>query len=160
MARIAGLTNEEVVTAAREGRHGHNGRVSLQTYPVDTYRARFGYLAPHIGWMPDSWARLLRERWNAGKVTQALVSFQTTIAWHDADYGWIMPDVTYSVITSGKHQGPAWRLRATRHAAPFDATADDMRRVLSGELVFTSKGYGRNRVFTGTRPGPAYVTEV
>jgi hypothetical protein len=34
-----------------------------------------------------------------------------------------------------------------------------MRRVLSGEIVFTSKGYGSNRVFTGTVPGPNYVGE-
>lgn len=159
MARIAGLTNSEVITAARAGREGHNGRVSLQTYPVDNFHARFGYTAPHVGWMPDSWARIFRERYSLGKVSQVLVSFQTTIAWRDADYGWIMPDVRYSVITSSKHQSPAWVLRAAQHAMPDDATLDDARRVLSGELVFTSKGYGMNRTFTGTIPGPNHVGE-
>lgn len=160
MARIAGLTNDEVVTAAREGRHGHNGRVSFQTYPVDGFSARFGYSAPHIGWMPESWENIYRERFGAGKVSQVLVSFQTTIAWLDADYGWIMPDVTYSTITSSKHQSPGGRLLATRPAMPADATLEDARRVLSGELVFTSKGYGNRRVFTGTVPGTNYTPEV
>lgn len=165
MARIAGLTNSEVITAARAGRMGHNGRVSLQTYPVDDFRARFGYSAPHVGWMPDSWARIFRERYSLGKVSQVLVSFQTTIAWNDADYGWIMPDVQYSIITTTKHQNPArggWcttGLDAREPAMPWDATLDDARRVLSGELVFTSKGYGMNRTFTGTIPGPSYRPE-
>lgn len=160
MAQERGLTNEQVINAARAGRIGVNGRASLQTYPVDGFRARLGYTAPHLGWMPESWQRIYRERYSAGKVLQALVSFQTTIAWQDADYGWIMPDVTYSVITSGKHQGPAYGLYATRHAMPHDATLEDARRVLAGELVFTSKGYGNSRVFTGTAPGPNYTSVV
>lgn len=160
MAQERGLTNERIVNAARAGRFGINKRESFQTYPVDTFRARFGYLAPHLGWMPRSWQRIYRERYSAGKVLQALVSFETTIAWKDADYGWIMPDVNYSPITSSKHQGPAYRLYATRHAMPYDATLEDARRVLAGELVFTSKGCGKSRVFTGTAPGPNYIPEV
>lgn len=165
MAQVKGLTNTQVVAAARAGRFGSNGRVSFQTYPVDNFRSRYGYTAPHIGWMPDAWARIFRERYNAGKVAQVLVSFQTTIAWHDVDYGWIMPDVRYSSITGQHHQGKArggwaWRgLDAREPAMPHDATIEDARRVLAGELAFVSKGYGSNRVFTGTIPGPNYVGE-
>lgn len=153
MARIAGLTNPEVVTAAREGREGHNGRDSFSTTPGDWYA-----FAP-VGRMPKPWATAFRERFYAQKVVHILFSFSTPIAWLDADYGWIMPDVSYSAITSSKHQSPAWRLRAARPAMPWDATPEDARRVLSGELVFTSKGYGMNRTFTGTVPGPNYIPE-
>lgn len=163
MAQERGLTNPQVVAAARAGRFGINGGENYQTYPVDDFRARYGYTAPHLGWMPDSWVRIFRERYGMGKVSQVLVSFGTTIAWKDADYGWIMPDVSYSVITTIHHQGKAragWNrtgLGAWEPAMPWDATIEDARRVLSGELVFISKGYGVNRVFTATIPGPNYV---
>lgn len=160
MARINGITNPEVVAAARAGREGYNGRRSFSTYPIESFH---GYATPAIGWMSRSWERILRERFGAGKVTQLLISFETTIAWNDVDYGWIMPDVSYSIITTVHHQGMSragWNragLGAMEPAMPWDATIEDARRVLSGELVFTSKGYGVNRVFTGTRPGPNYI---
>lgn len=165
MARTKGLTNVEVVAAARAGRDGVSGSYNMQTYAVDNFRSRFGYTAAPVGRMPRSWARIFRERYGLGKVRQVVISFQTAIAWLDDDYGWVMPDVSYSIITTIHHQGKAragWNrpgLGAWEPAMPWDATIEDARRVLSRELVFTSKGYGKNRVFTGTVPGPNYQPE-
>lgn len=151
MARVKGLTNEQVVNAAIARREGHNGRDSFSTEPGDWYS-----LAP-VGRMPKPWATAFRERFYARKVVHILFSFSTPIAWLDADYGWVMPAVRYSQITSSKHQSPAWRLDAARHYLPWDATADDARRVLSGELMFITDRQGRA---IGTRPGPNYIPEV
>lgn len=151
MARIKGLTNEEVVSAAMRRAEGHNGRDSFSTEPGDWY-----LFAP-VGRMPKPWAAAFRERFAARKVEHILFSFATPIAWLDADYGWVMPAVRYSQITSSKHQSPAWRLRAARPYLPWDATTEDARRVLAGELIFVTDRQGRA---TGTIPGPNYTPEV
>ena len=37
-------------------------------------------------------------------ITYTVVSYATPIAWYDDEYGWIIPDVTYSVSTT-RQQG-------------------------------------------------------
>ncbi|QIG58549.1 hypothetical protein SEA_HUBBS_118 [Microbacterium phage Hubbs] len=166
MAQVKGLTTAQVIAAARAGREGVSKSYNIQTYAVDDFRARYGYSGAPVGRMPESWARIFRERYGLGKVSQVLISFQTAIAWKDADYGWVMPNVTYSIITTTKHQGPArggWNNPGlgdiVSPAMPWDATLDDARRVLSGELIFTRAGKWGNGKWNGTRPGPNYIPE-
>lgn len=163
MAQVKGLTTAQVIAAARAGREGISKSLNIHTYPVDSFRARYGYSGAPVGRMPKSWAAAFRARYGAGKVTQVLVSFQTAIAWRDEDYGWVMPDVTYSIITTIRHQGPArggWNNPGlgdiVSPAMPWDATPEDAARVLSGELIFYRAGKYGNGDWAGTRPGPNY----
>jgi hypothetical protein len=151
---MARYTNESIVPAALRGETAETANGNFSTVRVDA-----PYMSRWTGNMPKAWARLYNERVHAGMVSQAVYSYSTPIAWLDSEHGWIIPDVSYSVTTSVKHQSKLYRLKGRTVSAPWDATAEDMRRVLSGEIVFTSKGYGSNRVFTGTVPGPNYVGE-
>lgn len=152
MAYRKNQTNRQIVTLALDGTEGETTTGNMSTED----RSRMGY-AGSTGFMPHAWADLYRVRNTARKVSTVIYSYNTPIAWLDADYGWVIPAVTYSVTTSAKHQTHLYRLRGTMYCMPYDATAEDARRVLAGELVFTSKGYGNSRVFTGTVPGPNYV---
>lgn len=154
MATFKNLTNAEIVprAVARDDAETATGNMS-------TLRVVSTYFAYHKGSMPKAWAALYAERVRAALIDQVIYSYSTPIAWLDREHGWIIPDVSYSVTTSAKHQSQLHRLKGRTVSAPWDATADDMRRVLSGELVFTSKGYGVNRTFTGTIPGPNYIGE-
>lgn len=151
---MARYTNESIVPAAMRGENAETANGNFSTVRVDA-----PYFARWVGSMPKAWAGLFTERVQAGMVTQAIYSYSTPIAWLDREHGWIIPDVSYSVTTSVKHQTHLYRLKGRAVSAPWDATAKDMRRVLSGELVFTYKGHGVNRVFTGTVPGPNYQPE-
>ena len=147
------LNNDQIVGAALRGEDAVTKSGNMST---DAYRVGFGRLIPYQGQLPKPWVSVLGEAFRAGRVSQVIYSYSTPIAWLDRDYGWIIPRVTYSVTTSVKHQSQLYRLNGRHISAPWDATAEDMRRVLTGELSFTYKGYGSNRVFTGTVPGPNY----
>lgn len=152
MAYRKNLTNDQIVPLAMMGGEGETATGNMSTCVIDQ-----PYMSRWYGYMVGAWRTLWIERVQMGKVTHAIYSYNTPIAWFDLNYGWIIPDVIYSATTSSKHQSQLWRTTGRRVAVPDDATPEDMRRVLSGEMVFTSKGYGVNRVFTGTRPGPSYV---
>ena len=154
MATFKNLTNAEIVprAVARDDAETTTGNMS-------TLRVVSTYFAHHKGSMPSAWHRLYAERVRAALIDHVIYSYSTPIAWLDREHGWIIPAVTYSATTSTKHQSQLYRLGGRRIEAPWDATPEDMRRVLSGELVFVYKGYGQNRVFTGTIPGPNYIGE-
>ena len=42
----------------------------------------------------------------AGQIDYVVYSYQTPIAWHDVDWGWIDPGHGYSQTTKAKHYGP------------------------------------------------------
>lgn len=162
MAYRKNQTNAQIVPLALRGIEGETTTGNMSTED----RSRAGYAGP-TGAMPRVLADLYRRRNTARKVSTVIYSYNTPIAWLDADYGWIVPDETYSVTTTAKHQSQfyaGWNRPGLgsyrRIAMPYDATDDDADRVLSGELVFTSKGYGASRTFTGTVPGPNFVSEV
>lgn len=157
MAYRKNQTNTQIVALAL---HGMSGETTTGNMSTDSFRVGFERRLPFQGHMPSNWAELLDSRFRAGRVAQVIYSYSTPIAWLDAEHGWIVPSVSYSHTTSTRHQSQLYRLpNARRIAAPYDATGEDMRRVLAGELAFTSKGYGLNRVFTGTVPGPNYRPE-
>ena len=151
MAYRKNQTNAQIVSLALSGNEGETTTGNMST----ENRGHLGY-AGATGHMPRAWERLYSARAASRAVVRVIYSYNTPIAWLDRDYGWIIPDASYSVTTSTRHQSQLYRLRGRMISAPWDATAEDMRRVLTGELSFTYKGYGSNRVFTGTVPGPNY----
>ena len=155
MAYRKNQTNSQIVALALCGAEGETTTGNMSTSSKRGRRYIGG-----TGYMPKSWAALISERAEAGAVLQVIRSYTTPIAWLDRDYGWVIPCVSCSVTTSTKHQSQLYRLHGTMYYMPHDATLEDARRVLAGELVFTSKGYGNSRVFTGTVPGPNYTPEV
>lgn len=149
-------TNADIVPAALAGKDAATANGNMSTYPVDDFRARYGYTGTPVGQMHGALADLLRERFTAGKVRQVILSYQTPIAWLDAEYGWIVPVVSYSITTSANHQSKLHRLRGTYIYMPHDATIEDARRVLADEMRFTTDRKG-NAI--GTVPGANYTPE-
>lgn len=148
-------TNSQIVTAALRGIDAVNGRGSMST---DTFRLGFSrYGIPYVGSLPKVWERVVNEAFQAGRISQVIYSYSTAIAWHDSEHGWIIPAVTYSTTTSANHQTHLYRLGGRRIEVPWDATAEDMRRVLSGEVIFIRSGKWGTGNWQGTRPGPNYV---
>lgn len=154
MAYRKNQTNAQIVSLALKGIEGETTTGNMST----ENRAGLRYAGSTVH-MPSSWARLYTERNHAGMVSTVIYSYNTPIAWLDADHGWIIPDVSYSITTSSKHQSQLHRLRGRRIAAPHDATPEDMRRVLNGEMVFVRAGRYGMGPFVGTRPGPNYTPE-
>lgn len=154
MAYRKNQTNSQIVPLAMRGGEGETTTGNMST---NAYRAGFTRCgAPYHGSLPRAWRTWLDSRFNAGAITQVIYSYSTPIAWFDVNYGWTIPDETYSVTTSAKHQTHLWRTTGRRVAVPYDATPEDLRRVMDGEMHFVTKGYGRSRVFTGTVPGANY----
>jgi len=54
------------------------------------------------GRLPADWRNTFTAR--NGVIDYVIYSYQTPIAWHDKESGWIVPDESYSVTTS-RHQG-------------------------------------------------------
>ena len=154
MAYRKNQTNAQIVPLAIAGLEGETTTGNMST----ENRHNLGY-AGSRGSMPKAWARLYSDRAAERAVLRVIYSYNTPIAWLDRDYGWVIPDVSYSVTTSAKHQTHLWKLRGTTLAMPWDATPEDARRVLSGELVFTRAGKWGTGDWNGTRPGPNYVGE-
>lgn len=150
-------TNADIVPAALAGRDAATPNGNMSTYSVDAFRARYGYTGAPVGQMRGALSDLFRERFAAGKVWWVILSYQTPIAWLDAEFGWIVPVATYSVTTSVKHQSKLHRLRGTYIYMPEDATIEDARRVLADELRFVTDRKG-NAI--GTIPGANYTPEV
>jgi hypothetical protein len=53
------------------------------------------------GRLPADWTRTFHARRNF--IDYAVMSYETPIAWHDTEAGWVVPAVTYSVTTT-RHQ--------------------------------------------------------
>lgn len=150
---LKNLTNDRIVPAALSGADAQNARGSMST---DSYRVGFTrYGAPYVGSLPDVWQGILNAAFNAGRVSQVIYSYSTPIAWHDSEYGWIIPRVTYSPTTSTKHQTHLWRLHGRHIALPWDATPADAQRVMDGKMIFETDRSGYYAV--RTVPGPNYV---
>ncbi|WMI33879.1 hypothetical protein SEA_ERENYEAGER_119 [Microbacterium phage Erenyeager] len=152
MAYRKNQTNAQIVSLALKGVEGETTTGNMST----ENRHNLGY-AGSRGHMPRAWARLYSDRAVERAVLRVIYSYNTPIAWLDADYGWIIPAVRYSATTSIKHQSQLYRLQGRRIEVPWDATAEDMRRVLSGEMFFLRAGKWGTGNWQGTRPGPNYV---
>lgn len=146
-------TNGNVISYALSGQGARTSSGNMSTDNFRTGYPRNG--APYHGQLPRAWRVIIDEAFRAGRVSQVVYSYSTPIAWRDERYGWIIPVVTYSATTSSKHQSQLYRLRdGLRVAVPYDATSEDIQRVLDGLTLFTTDTRGR---FTGTRPGPNYT---
>lgn len=129
-------TNSQIVTAALNGKDAEtkNGNMSTSNHHTLRYWS--------TGNMPHAWDRTYRSRVRAGKVRQVIYSYATPIAWLDEEYGWIIPQVSYSITTSSKHQTHLYRLRGRHIKLAWDATPEDAQRVLDGVMVFTTDARG------------------
>lgn len=152
MAYRKNQTNAQIVALALRGIEGETTTGNMST----ENRAGLPY-AGSRGHLPAPWAQLYVERAQALAVLRVIYSYNTPIAWLDAEHGWIIPSVTYSPTTSSKHQTHLWRLGGTTRYMPWDATAEDARRVLSGELSFVTNSKGRA---VATVPGPNYISGI
>ena len=152
MAYRKNQTNAQIVSLALSGNEGETTTGNMST----ENRGHLGY-AGATGHMPRAWERLYSARAASRAVVRVIYSYNTPIAWLDRDYGWIIPRVTYSVTTSVKHQSQLYRLNGRHISAPWDATAEDMRRVLDGRMMFVRAGKWGTGDYAGTRPGPNYV---
>lgn len=147
-------TNSQIVFHAQCGADAVTKSGAMST---DSFRPEFPrHAAPYIGQLPPVWARVLNEAFKAGTVMQVIYSYSTPIAWKIVGRGWIIPAVTYSQTTSSKHQSQLYRLRGERIYLPWDATVEDVQRVLDGLMVFVTNTRGRA---IGTKPGPRYATD-
>ena len=152
MAYRKNQTNAQIVPLALAGFEGETTTGNMST---NSYRVGYSRFTPYRGNLPKAWARLLGERFHAGRISQVIYSYSTPIAWQDADYGWIIPRVTYSITTSSKHQTHLYRLRGRNLAMPWDATPEDAQRVMDGRMLFVTDS--RSRFAVATIPGPNYV---
>lgn len=141
-------TNAQIVSLALVGRSGKTTTGNMST---DHYRPGFTrYGAPYHGSLPRVWRSHLDSRFSAGKISQVIYSYSTPIAWHDTELGWIVPVERYSITTSSKHQTHLYRLHGRYVAIPYDATSEDLQRVLDGLMVFTTNNRGE---YVGIKAG-------
>lgn len=148
---IKNRTNSDIVTHALRG---ENAQTTTGNMSTDHFRVGFGRFATYRGNLPNIWYHILNKAALDGRISQIIYSYSTPIAWHDSRYGWIVPDVSYSITTSSKHQTHLYRLRGQRIFLPWDATPEDAQRVLDGKMHFVTNYSGR---CIGTVPGPNYV---
>jgi len=139
-------TNAQIVPLALAGGEGATKTGAMS---VDRYRVGSSRFTPYSGSLSGAWERLLSDRFHAGRIEAVVYSYSTPIAWLDADYGWIVPIVRYSITTSSKHQSHLWKLGGRHIYMPWDATPADAQRVMDGKMIFNGDA--------NTRPGPNYV---
>lgn len=145
------LNNDQIVPAALRGESAQTTTGNMST---DAFRVGHSRYTPYQGHLPKAWARVLGKAFQAGRISQVIYSYSTPIAWHDAEYGWIIPRVSYSATTSIRHQTHLYRLNGRTVHLPYDATPEDAQRVLDGRMRFVTDSKGRA---IGTVPGPNYV---
>lgn len=141
-----GYTNADIVPAANFGKTRETSTGNFSTEPAPSYGLRY------TGHLPSATANAIRRLVSEGgfRLRHVIYSYSTPIAMllSDGEHSaWIIPDVTYSVTTSGKHMGELYRLDLPTHRVPYDATAEDIARVVAGLMVYvrpwssdTSKG--------------------
>lgn len=150
MAYRKNQTNAQIISLAINGMEGETTTGNMST----ENRHHLGY-AWSLGHMPKAWAQFYSERSQDRAVLTVIYSYNTPIAWLDRDHGWIVPVVSYSRTTSSKHQPLLYRLpNALRVLIPWDATRDDLERVMTRRMYFGSDGRGG---VTRPFPGPNYV---
>lgn len=68
--------------------------------PFQTYGALSApdYVPIYTGYLPGDWARTYTARRHV--IDYVVLSYNTPIAWHDTEAGWVVPDVHYSRTTS------------------------------------------------------------
>lgn len=141
---IKNLTNAAIVGCALRGEDAQTS-----TGNMSTDRVTHGLVGYYTGQLPRVWRHVLSDAALAGRISQVIYSYSTPIAWHDSQYGWIVPQVTYSPTTSSKHQTHLWKLREARRIyLPYDATPEDAQRVLDRKMYYDGKR---------TYAGPNYV---
>lgn len=143
-------TNASIIGYALRGEDARTGNGNMST---DSFRVGFPRRAPYYGQLPKAWQGILEGGFGNGRISQVIYSYSTPIAWHDYEYGWIIPAVSYSVTTSGKHQTHLWKLSGRRIALPLDASAEEAQRVMDGKMYYGTNG----REVTRSFPGPNYV---
>lgn len=127
-------TNADVARLALSGRDGESATGDMSTRSTTGNR-----WAPSTGRLPYRLAEILAARFERGAVDQVIYSYGTIIAWRDCGT-WIVPDVSYSVTTSGKHQSQLWRLPTLR-SIPRDAGMDEYLQILDGFAVYQRGTY-------------------
>lgn len=130
-----GYTNADIIPAANRGISRMSANGSFRTVEGNQSGLFTGYL-------PHSLAAAFKSA--TGRITQTIYSYATPIAWK-IDNVWIIPDVSYSMTTSSKHASQLWNLYGRREYVPFDATADDIDRIVAG-LMRYERASNRNTV--------------
>lgn len=145
-------TNRDIIDYALMGTDARTGNGNMST---DSFRVGFSRMAPYRGQLPNVWFGILDDAFSNGRISQVIYSYSTPIAWHDSRYGWIIPNVRYSITTSGKHQTHLWRLPYGRNITlPYDASDIEAQRVLDGLMDYR---FNSRSEAVGTIPGPNYV---
>lgn len=121
-----GYTNADIIPAANRGISRMSATGNFRTVEGNQSGLFTGYL-------PHSLADAFRAA--TGRITQTIYSYATPIAWQ-IDNVWIIPDVTYSATTSSKHASHLWNLDGRREYVPYDATADDIDRIVAGIMRY------------------------
>ena len=127
-------TNNEIVPLAQRGVRAETATGNMSTEPGHTY---YGGCLPHR--LQEAFRQM------RGRISQTIYSYSTPIALC-IDGVWIIPDVTYSATTSTKHQSQLWQLDGV--CVPWDASLEEIERVIAGKMIYTGKGY---------RPGRNYI---
>lgn len=125
-------TNADIIPAALAGKDARTATGNMSTEHKPYFLGG--------GHMPKVHAELMRSR--RSHVTQVIYSYATPIAWLDDEHGWIIPNVSYSITTSSKHQTHLYRLRGRHITLAYDATPEDAQRVLDGIMIFTTDNRG------------------
>lgn len=150
MAYRKNQTNAQIISLAIRGIEGETTTGNMST----ENRGGLSYYGSR-GYMPRAWSAFYGERAKERAVLTVIYSYNTPIAWLDREHGWIVPVVSYSPTTSSKHQSLLHRLPNVRRVlVPWDATSEDLERVMDRRMYFGSNGRGG---VTRTFPGPNYV---
>lgn len=146
-------TNADIIVYAQQGRDARTSNGHMST---DSFRVGFSRNAPYYGHLPRPWRYAIEKHFREGKVSQVIYSYSTPIAWRHEDLGWIIPRVSYSTTTSTKHQTHLYRLHGSRITLPYDASEEEIDRVLDGKMIFSTNGRWDGQIVC-TIPGPNYV---
>ena len=128
----------------------YGGNVTNRTgsFSAEHFRTEFPRVgAPCVGYLPHRLVGILNQRFRDGAIDAVVSSYSTPIAWRDSGV-WIVPDVRYSITTSSKHQAHLYRLHGRHILLPYDASEEEIDRVLDGLMVYTTDARGN---INGTR---------
>ena len=123
------VNNAQVVGYALESMEARNHTGSFWT---DTGINPYSIGAFSTAWSSRALKTALRELQQ--DIEQTIYSYETPIAFKISGV-WLRVHQTFSPTTSCKHQPNLYKLPNMRYVM-FDATADDIRRIVSGLMVF------------------------
>lgn len=75
------------------------------------------------------------------EIEQVIYSYWTPIAIKIRGI-WVIPDISYSATTSGKHKSQLYQLRDNDVSVPWDATVEDIERILDGKMRYVKNWTG------------------